>query len=110
MDDKEKENVYLIPANYTDSGKIFGGMLTLRNAIETLVLVLSLGALEYMLLSVGGFIRVIAMAVTLIPLAVLGMIGINGDSLFTFIAHMIAFLFRRKKMIYEEAEYGKKKA
>ena len=36
MDDKEFSNVFSIPANYTDSGKILGGMLEPRNAIEPL--------------------------------------------------------------------------
>ena len=40
MDDKSYNNVYAIPANYTDSGKILGGMLELRNALEAGVLLL----------------------------------------------------------------------
>lgn len=35
MDEKEIRNVYAIPANYTDSGKILGGMVEPRNAVET---------------------------------------------------------------------------
>lgn len=106
--DEENENVYSIPANYTDSGKIFGGMLALRNAIETILLIAAVGILEYFMIPVAGVIRVIVMAVTLIPLAILGMMGINGDSLFTFVFHMVTFLFRRKKLIYGEVEYGEK--
>ena len=34
MEEHEHGNVYAIPANYTDSGKILGGMLEPRNAIE----------------------------------------------------------------------------
>lgn len=33
----EEGNIYAIPANYTDSGKILGGMLSLRNIIEALI-------------------------------------------------------------------------
>lgn len=36
MEEKEYSNVYAIPANYTDSGKLFGGMVETRNAIEAL--------------------------------------------------------------------------
>ena len=50
MEDKEYETVYAIPANYTDSGKLFGGMLEPRNAIETVVLALLLGYPELMLI------------------------------------------------------------
>ena len=40
MDEKEIRNVYAIPANYTDSGKILGGMVEPRNAVETVFLLL----------------------------------------------------------------------
>ena len=43
MDEREYNNVYAIPANYTDSGKLLGGMIDTRNAIETVILVLALG-------------------------------------------------------------------
>ena len=33
MEEKEYSNVYAIPANYTDSGKLFGGMVETRNAV-----------------------------------------------------------------------------
>lgn len=38
MEDKEYSNVYAIPANYTDSGKLFGGMVDTRNAVEAVLL------------------------------------------------------------------------
>lgn len=109
MEENENINVYLIPANYTDSGKIFGGMLSLRNAIEAILLVALLGYLEYALIPMTGVIRAVVMAVTLIPLAILAMIGINGDSLFTFLAHMTGFLFRRRKLTYREGVHEQKK-
>ena len=37
LEDKEYNNIYAIPANYTDSGKILGGMLEPRNAIEAVI-------------------------------------------------------------------------
>ena len=33
LDDREYNNVYAIPANYTDSGKLLGGMIDTRTAI-----------------------------------------------------------------------------
>ena len=38
MDEKEFNNTYAIPANYTDSGKLLGGMLETRNTIEAIVM------------------------------------------------------------------------
>ena len=38
LEDREYSNVYAIPANYTDSGKLFGGMVDTRNAVEAVLL------------------------------------------------------------------------
>lgn len=68
MDEKEFENIYAIPANYTDSGKLFGGMVEARNAVETVLLLLAFGYPELMLIPMPGQIRIVVMVVTLLPL------------------------------------------
>lgn len=50
MEEKEFNTTFAIPANYTDSGKIFGGMLEPRNAVEALILILAIGYPELMLI------------------------------------------------------------
>ena len=47
MEDKEYSNVYAIPANYTDSGKLFGGMVDTRNAFEAVLDVLREERLDF---------------------------------------------------------------
>ena len=79
MEEKEYSNVYAIPANFTNSGKILGGMLEPRNAVETVFLLLLLGYPELMLIPMSGTIRVVVMTVTLLPVAVIAMMGIDGD-------------------------------
>lgn len=98
LDEREFSNVYAIPANYTDSGKILGGMLEPRNAIETIILVALVGYPELILISMPGTIRIVVMVLTLLPLAVISMMGIDGDSLGQYLGHMIAFLFNRRKL------------
>ena len=39
-DDREFSNVYTIPPNYTDSGKLLGGLLETRNTVEACILLL----------------------------------------------------------------------
>ena len=87
MDEKEIRNVYAIPANYTDSGKILGGMVEPRNAVETVFLLLLVGYPELMLIPMPSTIRIVVMVVTLMPLAVLSVMGIDGDSLFQFLKY-----------------------
>ena len=42
-DDREFSNVYTIPPNYTDSGKLLGGLLETRNTVEACILLLLVG-------------------------------------------------------------------
>lgn len=105
MEDFEYSNVYAIPANYTDSGKIFGGMLEPRNALETAVLLILVGYPELVLIPMPWTIRIVVMCVTLIPLACLTIMGIDGDSLFQYISHIIVFLMNRRKLHYRRVGY-----
>ena len=69
----EENQTYSIPANYTDSGKLFGGMLSPRNAIETLILLVVFGYIELFLIPMPTTAKVIVAVVTLIPLAMVSM-------------------------------------
>ena len=116
MEDREFDNVYSIPANYTDSGKILGGMLEPRNAIEAVILLIVVGYPELMWIPMPTTIRIVVMPVTLIPLAVVAMMGIDGDSLFQYLGHIIHYFFNRRKLTfrrvghkYDPAQLRKKK-
>lgn len=67
MEEKPYNNVFAIPANYTDSGKILGGMLELRNTVEASFLLILAGYPELMWLPVTGTIKIVVMTVTLLP-------------------------------------------
>ena len=104
MEEKEVKNVYAIPANYTDSGKLFGGMVETRNAVEAGILLLIVGYPEFAGIPMPGMIRIVVMVVTLIPLAVMG--------------HICKFWIHRRKLhmrrignnFSEQEEIKKKKA
>lgn len=110
MDDKEYSNVYAIPANYTDSGKFFGGMLEPRNTIEAILLVALVGYPELMWVPVPGSIKVVIMTVTLLPLAVVALMGIAGDSLVQYFGHMSRHWIHRRKLHYRRIGYNYEKA
>lgn len=105
LDEKEYNNVYAIPANYTDSGKIFGGMLEPRNALETVFLLLILGYPELIVIPMPGTIRIVVMTLTLLPLAVLSMMGIDGNSLFQYFGHIFRYMTRRRKLHYRRVGF-----
>ena len=111
MDEKEFSNVYAIPANYTDSGKLLGGMLETRNTIETGFLLLLFGYPQLVWLSAPVAVKVVVMTVTLLPLAVFGLMGVGGGSLFQFASHIAVFFVRRRKLHFRRIgyRYGKQK-
>ncbi len=113
MEEKEYSNVYAIPANYTDSGKILSGMLEARNAIEAGSLLVLAGYPILFLIPMGGTLRIVVATITLLPLGVLALMGIDGDSLFQYMGHMISFWFNRRKLHFRRIGYfygqGRKK-
>lgn len=101
----DENQTYSIPANYTDSGKLFGGMLAPRNAIETLILLVVFGYIELFLIPTPTTVKVIVAVVTLIPLAMISLMGINGDSLFQYFGHIVKHLSRKRKIHYRRPDY-----
>ena len=105
MDEKEYNNIYAIPANYTDSGKILGGMLEPRNAVEAVILVILLGYPELMLIPMPGTIRIVVMTVTLLPTAIVAMMGIDGYSLFQYLSHIVRYMTTKRKLHFRRVGY-----
>ena len=81
MDEKETNKLYAIPANYTDSGRLFGGMLAARNAVEALILTVILGFVEIKLIPMPTTVRVVVMVLTVLPTALIAMMGIDGHNI-----------------------------
>ena len=99
---EEENKYYVIPANYTDSGKWLGGLLSIRNAIETGIVLLGLGYLEGVLIPMNGTLRIIVMVLTMLPLGLITMMGIDGDSLFEYVEHIIKFIRRKRKLHFNK--------
>ena len=97
MDEKEFNNTYAIPANYTDSGKLLGGMLETRNTIEAIIMLGLVGYPEIAWLHVDTTAKVVIMTVTLIPLGVV--------SLMQYLSHIVRFGLNRRKLHYRRIGY-----
>jgi len=95
MENNDFNNVFAIPVNYTDSGKFANGMFETRNAIEAAILLVLFG---YPLVFWAPFsltVKVVVGAIFLLPLTILALIGIDGDSLTQFI--MRVFKYQKNK-------------
>ena len=106
MAEKEFNNVYTIPPNYTDSGKLMGGLLETRNTIEAVVLVALIGYPELMWVSLPATAKIVVMTVTLLPLGVFALMGIGGDSLLQYTTHIVLYWVRRRKLHYRRIGYN----
>lgn len=104
-DDREFSNVYTIPPNYTDSGKLLGGLLETRNTVEACILLLLVGYPELMWMHLPATAKVVVMTVTLLPLGVFALMGIGGDSLLRFVTNMVLFWVRRRRLHYRRIGY-----
>lgn len=104
-EEREFNNVYTIPPNYTDSGKLLGGMLETRNTVEAGVLLLLVGYPELMWMHLPITAKVTVMTVTLLPLGVFALMGLGGDSLLQYATHMVLFWLKRRKLHYRRIGY-----
>lgn len=92
---KDERDIYYIPGNFLTSGRLFGGMIRVRNAIEACVLVLLTG-LPIFNLGISLTARVIILMLIPLPLGVFAVVGIEGDSLSEFVLNWIKWLMHRR--------------
>ena len=58
-----------------------------------------------MLIPMPGTIRIVVMTITLIPLAVVSMMGIDGDSLFQYTGHIFRYFLNRRTLHFRRVGY-----
>ena len=99
---EEKREVYFIPPNFLTSGRLFGGMIRVRNAIEACVLVLLTG-IPILKIPAPLTTRVIILILITLPAGVFGVIGIEDDSLSEFAISWVKWLMNRRVLHSEAA-------
>lgn len=92
-------NVYHIPSNYTDAGRLFGAF-EIRNAVETVLL--TVPALFFCLyfLPLPLSPKLITTLVIIVPLGGFGLMGIRDDSLGRWLGSWLRFRKKRRRMTY----------
>lgn len=92
---QEETDLYVIPPNFIESGTIFGGTIKLRNALEALAIALIIVIPEFSL-PVTLTTKIIIVCLTVLPLMLFAIIGINGESLSSFIINFFIYLKKRR--------------
>lgn len=100
---KEEQDIYYIPPNFLTSGRLFGGMIRVRNAIEACVLIMLTG-LPIIRLPLSLTARIILLCLIPLPLGIFAVIGFDGDSLTEFALNWIKWLFNRRILYRSDAE------
>ena len=96
MDQDDRIEIYTIPPNFAEEGTLFSGRIKTRNAVETAILLsleLSVKAKMYL-----GMI-------VLVPMVILAVLGVQGESLFAFVASFFRFLGRRRVLLPPDERY-----
>ena len=100
-DSNEIRNEFYIPPNYTDSGKVLNGSFNLRNVIEAAAIALLIGYPEFQLIHTQITMKIIIMAVSILPLAIIALVGIDGESLSQYAGHILFFFKNRRKLHFK---------
>ena len=102
----EEHDVYFIPPNFLTSGRLFGGAVRIRNAIEAAILVLATG-IPIIQLPFSLTTRIILLCLIPLPLGIFGVIGIEGDALTEFLLTWIMWLKNRRVLYRSDTEQQK---
>lgn len=88
-------DIYYIPPNFIEGGTVMGGLFKLRNVIEAGILALFVGMPIFML-NLDMSAKAVILCFTVLPLALLALIGVSGESLSSYIFGWLIFLIDRR--------------
>ena len=91
----EERDVYRIPENFVDTGTVMGGMFKLRNVIEAGAIA-AVFILPLLKVNISLTAKIIIACLTALPLGLLALIGVNGESLTSFILGFFKFLQNKR--------------
>lgn len=92
---QEDSDIYVIPPNFIETGTILGGTIRFRNAMEALVIALVIG-IPVFKLPVTLTTKIIIACLTVLPMGLFAIIGINGESLSSFVINFFVYLKNRR--------------
>ena len=99
---------YTIPPNFAQEGTIFSGRVRLRNAFEAgLLALLLLQALLATDLGVKG--KIYAGVIVMIPIVIFAVLGVQGESLTSFLFQFLKYLCGRRILTVPDGKYRLKR-
>lgn len=102
--DRTERDIYIIPPNFIESGTLFGGMIKVRNAVEAGILACVIGIPVFVCIPFGLTAKIVTLCLTALPAALVALIGIDGESLSSFL--LIWLRYRRNRRVIGTTEAG----
>lgn len=104
MNEDNRIDIYTIPPNFAEEGTILSGRVKTRNAFETALILAGLVPF-IMSLNVTGKTKIYIGMIVLVPVIILAIMGVQGESLFAFIASFFRYLKRRRSLSVPDERY-----
>ena len=102
-DDEEKyePEIYYIPANIDNNGSLLGGLLKLKNIVETVVIDIILILMWKILTYPFSFtVKMVTFVLFILPITILCIIGINDESFLEWFFEVTIFKKKKRDMKY----------
>ena len=97
---QEELRRHFIPVNFIDESKVFNGMINRRNAIEGGILFGVVAFILWRVLNMPLTTKISIVLFISLPVGMIGVLGIGGDPLSTFLMHFRAWRKTRGLMLY----------
>ena len=98
MSSPDDQRTSFIPPNFIEKGKILNGTFDIRNAIEAIIFALLIGV-PVVHLPLSLTTRIIILCMTALPVAMLSLIGIGGESITAFLMNALRFV-KNRRVVY----------
>lgn len=100
MAKESRQNIYIVPDNFIEGGRILNGMFKTRNFIEAIILSLAIGIPLWIIPYSSITTKITVMISVIGPFFLIGIAGINGDSLIQFLQLLKKWRKNKRVMLY----------
>ena len=101
-------DTYIIPPNFAKEGTLFSGRAEARNVVEAALVALA-GVRGLMFLHLGIKGTIYAGIILVLPLVILAVIGLQGDSLSSFLIQFFSYLTKKRVLTCPDGQYRLKR-
>lgn len=101
---KDRIDLYFIPPNFAEEGTVLSGRLRTRNAVETATLVFFM-LKPLTMLDTTLKIKIYIGVAVILPVMIISLIGIQGESLTAFLMSFFRYIRRRRVLAPPDTGY-----